>query len=97
MTQTELAVRLQLQKSTVSRLVTQMEDKAWVVRERDGHDQRAWRLRLSAVGTDLSQTLETARRIKFEQLLENIPDGKRHAVLEAVRLLAQASRQKTQP
>lgn len=96
-TQTELAVRLQLQKSTVSRLVAQMEDKAWVVRERDGHDQRAWRLRMSAAGTELSEALETSRRIKFEQLLENIPDEKRHAVLEAVRLLADASRQETLP
>ena len=93
LTQGELALRLRLQKSTVSRLVGQMELKGWVERERDERDHRARRLRLTAAGAEVGRTITAARNDKFERLLEAVPGEQREAVIEAVRVLARASRQ----
>lgn len=92
-TQNELAERLRLQKSTVSRLVAQMEDKGWVHRARDDRDRRAQRLRLTVAGAKVSRTIAAARRDKFERLLIAIPPEQRDAVIDSVRILAHASRQ----
>ena len=91
LTQGELAARLRLQKSTVSRLVAQMELKGWLERDRDELDQRALRLRLTAVGAGLSQAIRVARNDKFERLLPAVPGPQREAVIDAVRVLARAS------
>lgn len=93
LTQNELARRLGLQKSTVSRLVAQMEGKGWVQRARDDHDRRAQRLRLTAAGSDLGHTIGATRKDKFERLLAAIPHNQRDAIIEAVRVLALASQQ----
>jgi DNA-binding MarR family transcriptional regulator len=57
MAQNDLAERLGLEKSTVSRLVAGMEQRGWVSRDRDPENRRYLRLTLTADGD------ETARRI----------------------------------
>jgi DNA-binding MarR family transcriptional regulator len=57
MAQNELAERLGLEKSTVSRLVGGMEQRGWVTRDRDLENRRYLRLTLTTEGD------ETARRI----------------------------------
>ena len=47
MRQGELAAGLQLEKSTVSRLVRQMEAHGWIQRNSDRHDGRAVLIRLA--------------------------------------------------
>lgn len=91
LTQIKLARRLGLQKSTVSRLIAQMEEKGWVRRARDDHDRRAQRL--TADGARVSQTIAAARRDKFERLLAAIPHDQHDAIIESVRVLAHVSRQ----
>ena len=62
MSQQELAVRLGLEKSTVSRLAAGLENRGWLARERDPANRRTYRLRLTddgraaadRVGKDLS-------------------------------------------
>ena len=44
MSQQVLAEQLHLEKSTVSRLVTHLEQRGWVKRVRDLHDTRMFRL-----------------------------------------------------
>lgn len=91
LTQIKLARRLGLQKSTVSRLIAQMDEKGWVRRARDDHDRRAQRL--TADGARVSQTIAAARRDKFERLLAAIPHDQHDAIIESVRVLAHVSRQ----
>lgn len=50
LSQRDLAVRLGLEKSTVSRLAAGMERRGWLVRERDQANRRLYRLRLTAKG-----------------------------------------------
>lgn len=50
LSQRELAVRLGLEKSTVSRLAAGMERRGWLARERDPANRRLYRLRLTAKG-----------------------------------------------
>lgn len=66
--------------------------EGWVQRERDEHDQRAMRLRLTAAGTELSERMRAARSDKFVRLLDAIPPNQRDQVIDAIRILARASR-----
>jgi DNA-binding MarR family transcriptional regulator len=93
LTQSDLARRLRLRKSTVSRLVGQMEIKGWLEREPDERDRRFRLLRLSAAGETVSRTIGAARDAKFQRLLDAIPEDQRDAVIESVRVLARASRE----
>ncbi|MGH3738258.1 MAG: MarR family winged helix-turn-helix transcriptional regulator [Micromonosporaceae bacterium] len=57
LSQQELADRLGLEKSTVSRLAAGLERREWLIRERDPANRRYYRLRLTALGR------EAARRV----------------------------------
>jgi DNA-binding MarR family transcriptional regulator len=50
LSQQDLAARLGLEKSTVSRLAAGMEQRGWLARERDPDNRRLYRLRLTAKG-----------------------------------------------
>lgn len=63
--QGELAARLQLEKSTVSRLVRQMEAHVWIQRNSDRHDGRAVLIRLTKRGRDTASDLARARQANF--------------------------------
>jgi DNA-binding MarR family transcriptional regulator len=88
--QHELARRLRLQKSTVSRLVTQLTQRGWVERERDPDDGRATLLRLTPAGQTTADDLAAARTATFNRLLDAIPTPERDNVLRALHVLTEA-------
>jgi DNA-binding MarR family transcriptional regulator len=91
MTQSTLARRLRLEKSTVSRLVGLLIARGWVRRDkRDGDGRVVW-LELTGDGSRAAGELAVARAARFGRLLRNIPDGRRPAVLEALTLLIDAA------
>lgn len=90
--QSELAARLGLEKSTVSRLVSQLAARGWVMRERDPGDGRALRLTLSEAGHRAAAALAAARREKFARVLERIPADERETVDRALEVLVEAMR-----
>jgi DNA-binding MarR family transcriptional regulator len=101
MRQGELAARLQLEKSTVSRLVRQMEAHGWIQRNSDRHDGRAHLvcrqlsragvlLRLTRQGRETATELARARQEKFARILAAIPEDKRSMVVEAISILDRA-------
>ena len=90
--QKELASRLRLEKSTVSRLVGMLEGRGWVKRSRSPADGRAVELRLTEAGRRTADNIAEARRAKFAQVLEAIPEDERESVLEAMRILEEAMR-----
>jgi DNA-binding MarR family transcriptional regulator len=93
LTQQTLAARLRLEKSTVSRLVGQLTSRAWVRRvERDGDARLVW-LELTDAGRRAAEDLAAARATRFAELLDNIPAGKRAAVIEALETLVRAARE----
>jgi DNA-binding MarR family transcriptional regulator len=71
--QRDLAAWLRLEKSTVSRLVTQLEGRGWLARTRSEEDKRTLLLALTPDGRRIAGELAEARRARFERLLAAIP------------------------
>jgi DNA-binding MarR family transcriptional regulator len=91
--QTDLANRLQLEKSTVSRIASGLVDKGWLRRERDSQDSRLLRLSLTALGTRIAMNLSASRRAKFTRVFEAIPASQRAKVVDALAVLSEAFRE----
>ena len=85
-----LAARLQLEKSTVSRLVRQMETHGWIQRNSDRDDGRAVSIQLTRQGRATASELARARQEKFARILAAIPEEKRSMVVEAISILERA-------
>jgi DNA-binding MarR family transcriptional regulator len=88
LTQAELARRLRLDRSVVSRLADTLEERAWVRRERHPQDQRAVQLVLTDRGRAAADRLAGARRARLATLLDGVPEDERDNVLRALELLA---------
>lgn len=92
MSQAKLGSRLRLEKSTVSRLLQQMETRDWIRRSSGVQDGRVKEIRITPEGRKTAATLAQARKKKFSDILSRIPTEKRRSVLEAITLLADATR-----
>lgn len=90
LSQVALGERLRLQKSTVSRLVTQLEGKGWVERGRDRTDGRVIQLHLTEPGRRIADQVATARADHYASILQRIPEDERGQVLHALEVLVQA-------
>lgn len=90
LSQKELAARLRLEKSTISRLAANLERRAWLTRTPDTHDGRVMWLQLTAAGRQAAERLAATRADLFTRILSRIPDAERGAVLAALDLLVQA-------
>jgi DNA-binding MarR family transcriptional regulator len=88
--QHQLTQRLRLQKSTVSRLVGQLQRRGWLRRQPHPHDGRATLLVLTPAGVDAAEQLAQARQAKFAALLAAIPAHQRDGVLHALDTLVEA-------
>jgi DNA-binding MarR family transcriptional regulator len=86
----ELAARLRLEKSTVSRLVRQLERRKWIKRSPAAHDRRVVQIQLTPRGEAAAQRLADARQSKFDGLLAALPRQKRSSILEAMSTLVSA-------
>jgi DNA-binding MarR family transcriptional regulator len=91
LTQSELGRRLRLEKSTVSRLVTQLSGRGWVRRAGHDGDARLVLIELTPDGSRAAGELAVARAARFTELLRNIPPGQRPAVLDALTILVDAA------
>jgi len=91
MSQSELAQRLRLEKSTVSRLVANLTVRGWVRRDKRAGDGRLVWLELTGSGSCAAGELAVARAARFAELLRNIPDDRRAAVIDALNLLVDAA------
>ncbi len=91
LTQSALAARLRLEKSTVSRLVGLLIQRGWVRRgRRDGDARLVW-LEVTDDGRSTAHELGAARAARFGRLLDAIPQTRRHDVIDALNLLINAS------
>ncbi len=90
LTQQELALRIKLQKSTVSRLVSNLEGRGWIDRKRNDADGRARDVFLTAAGREAAGDLATARQDKMNRILDKIPEGQRQDVTKSLRTLIEA-------
>jgi DNA-binding MarR family transcriptional regulator len=89
--QVELARRLKLEKSTVSRLVANLAGRGWVHRQAADDDGRGVLLVLTDAGATAAARQADARRDRLSALLDRIPDDQRAAVVRALQTLAEAA------
>jgi DNA-binding MarR family transcriptional regulator len=92
LSQTELGARLRLRKSTVSRLVDQLEGRGWARREVGGTDARRRTVVLTAAGRKATDETAGRRATRMARLFDRIPERDRPAVMAALDALVEAAR-----
>jgi DNA-binding MarR family transcriptional regulator len=93
LSQRELAERLRLEKSSVSRLAAEMERKGLLVRERDPDDHRQYRLRLTDQGRAIHARMATTLHQRYECWVAAMTPSERAALLEGLPALVRVIRQ----
>lgn len=88
--QVDLVQRLRLEKSTVSRIVSQLAARGWVERGPALGDGRGVLVRLTPQGRTAAEELAAARRARFGAALDRIPADARETVLRSLTLLTEA-------
>lgn len=89
--QKDLANALGLQKSTVSRLVDQLEAHDLVARATNPSDSRSVHVVLTSNGERRAEQLAAARQKFFEDLLEPLDVDDRRTVIQGLSILQEAS------
>lgn len=91
--QRDLALRLGLATSTISRLVDQLVAKNWAERHPDPErtDTRVRLVALTGEGDRVAHQVLAARRERFARLLDAVPPDKQSTVVEALSLLKVAT------
>jgi DNA-binding MarR family transcriptional regulator len=92
MSQRDLAERLGLEKSTVSRLAAGMERQGWLVRERDPANRRLYRLRLTAKGRAAADRVGADLRARHAALLAALTPAERAGLVVGLEGLIRAFR-----
>ena len=97
--QGELGGLLGLQKSTVSRLATGLENKGWIRRGRDPGDQRYVRLYLTPQGSAVARQVWQAWQSRQARLLAGLSASERAGLASGLRGLARglAAERQDQP
>lgn len=77
LSQQDLAERLGLEKSTVSRLAGNLERRGWLSRERDPANRRYYRLRLTVRGRDVARRTGGHFHVYHAALLRELTPAER--------------------
>ncbi|WP_061289293.1 MarR family winged helix-turn-helix transcriptional regulator [Herbidospora cretacea] len=88
--QSELTQRLRLEKSSTSRLVTQLINRGWAERTPAPDDGRGVLVRLTPQGAEAAERLAEARGRRFAAVMNRVPEGERADVLRALTILTEA-------
>ena len=92
MSQRGLSEALGLTKSTVSRLVDQLERRGWARRTAGEDDARQRLVDLTNGGRKAADEIAARRAERMAQVLDRIPEADRPAVLAALDALVEATR-----
>ena len=92
----DLGRRLGIAPSTLSRNFATLEARGWAVREADPDDARAHRAALTPAGVEAARDVRGRERAFVRQILDRVPDAKRHDVVAAVDVLLDAVREATE-
>ena len=90
LSQQDLADRLRLEKSTVSRMAADLERKGLLVRERDPDNRRLYRLRLTDKGRAMHRGMAAAFHAQYVQLVALMTPAEHEALLIGLPALVRA-------
>lgn len=80
LSQQDLASRLRIDKSRISRIAAQLEARGWLVRERDPDNRRLYRVRLTADGEHAGRYLHESMHQRHADLLGALTQHEREAL-----------------
>ena len=86
----QLAEILQLEKSTVSRIVECLVKAQMINRNTDSLDRRYITISLTKDGEKVFREVETTMDSLYKRILQNIAEDKQAAVMESIQILIQA-------
>lgn len=86
----EMVDAMNLEKSTVTRLVDSLADKGLVIKKRSGGDRREVFLLLSDKGKRSARDLKRSRMDYYRAVLERLPKGRVREVMNSFELLLDA-------
>jgi DNA-binding MarR family transcriptional regulator len=95
LSQNDLAARLRLEKSSVSRMAAEMERKGLLVRERDPDNRRLYRLRLTGNGHAVHREMGQAFHARYSGWVGAMTRDERDALVKALPALVRAIRSLT--
>ncbi len=90
MTMQELSEELNLDRSTMTRVVKNLVRDGWVIRERNEEDRRQVMVTLSEKGTQISRELHHSVSEYYQKIIRHLPEGRVEEVLESIDFLARA-------
>lgn len=90
LSQQDLGIALALEKSSVSRLVQQLQQRGWVLREHDARDSRLRLLRLTEEGMRIAEQLQRNMFEAHATLFERLTPNEQAALLEGLTALRRA-------
>jgi DNA-binding MarR family transcriptional regulator len=93
LSQRDLAERLRLEKSSVSRLAAEMERKGLLVRERDPNNHRQYRLRLTDLGRATHARMAATFHQRYGCWAAEMTNSERAALRTGLPALVRAIRQ----
>lgn len=93
LSQRELAERLRLEKSSVSRLAAELERKGLLTRERNPDNYRQYRLHLTDRGRAIHAQMATAFHQQYESWCAAMTHSERAALLEGLPALVRVIHQ----
>jgi DNA-binding MarR family transcriptional regulator len=97
LSQRELAERLRLEKSTVSRMAAQMEQDGLLERERDPTNRRLYRLRITERGRALHARMASGFHDQYRRWVAAMTPAERDALVTGLGALVRAVRQAGPP
>jgi DNA-binding MarR family transcriptional regulator len=81
LSQQDLAGRLEVDKSRISRLAAGLERRALLARERDPDNRRLYRLELTEAGSRTARALSRTLRERHERIFAEMTDDERAGLL----------------
>ena len=94
LTMSELAGRLYLEISTVTRIVDHLVGQRLAVRVADPRDRRVCRVQIAPKGRTLTSRVRRALIEEYQRVLQEVPAESREAVIAAMSHMLQAFRQR---
>lgn len=91
-TMNELSERMNLDTSTMTRVVDTLVRNGYVTRHRSGEDRRVMIVSLTETGREEACKLRDSVNSYYKKIIENLPEGNVEEVLNSVSLLIDAFR-----
>lgn len=90
LTMNELSERMNLNSSTMTRILDNLVRDKYISRDKDESDRRIVVVSLTDTGKKAAEELDTIVKQYYKKIIENIPEGQVEEILKSVNILQKA-------